>query len=71
MTRSKSGSKEDVASQESTNDDIIDEDVQPVIPKERVDEDRRAGPIPSGLEDFFIPVSFRTHITMSIWGGEV
>ena len=64
-------SEEDVASQEATDDDIADEDVHPLIPEERVDEDHQAGPIPGGQEDLSVLISFRTHIALSIWGGEV
>ena len=42
-----------------------------LIPEERVDEYRQTGPIPAGPEDLSVLVSFRTHIAMSIWGGEV
>ena len=64
-------SKEDVASWEATDDDIIDEDAQPVILEERVDEDCQAGPIPRGWDDLSVLVSFKTHIAMSTWIGEV
>ena len=64
-------SEEDVASQEPTDDDIADENAHPLILEERVDEDHQAGPIPGGPEDLSILISFRTHIALSIWEGEV
>ena len=64
-------SEEDGASQEATDDDIANEDVHPLIPEERVDNDHQAGPIPDGSEDLSVLISFRTHIALLIWGGEV
>ena len=64
-------SEEDVASQEATNDDFTDEDAHLLILEERVDQDYQAGPIPGGLKEAYVLVSFSTHIAMSIWGGEV
>ena len=63
--------EEDVGSQEATDDNITDEDAHLLILDERVDEDRQASPIPGGSEDLSILVSFRTHLAMSRWRGEV
>ena len=47
------------------------EEAQPIISEERVAEDRQPSPILSDPEDLFVIVSFKTHIAMSIWIGEV